>query len=151
MMLQKRLQRVQYAAASFVTGQYVKSIKDILKLGWLLIEQRRDLSLLEQIFKALNSDTWPDNLQLNVRRNKRELRSNSAISLEIPRDSGTFQDSATRLFNSLPDVIIVRAVRSKKCVDCANRDESVKLGTEAHYRLYVRNLRGDTLRKSLDC
>ena len=30
-MLQKRLQRVQFAAASFVIGHYVKSIKDILK------------------------------------------------------------------------------------------------------------------------
>ena len=32
-MLHKRLQRVQFAAASFVLGHYVKSIKDILKLG----------------------------------------------------------------------------------------------------------------------
>ena len=54
-MLQKRLQRVQFAAASFVTGHYVKSIKDFLKLGWLPIEERRDFNLLKQVFKALNS------------------------------------------------------------------------------------------------
>ena len=46
---------------------------------------------------------------------------------------------------------IVRAVRSKKCVDCANWDKSVKLGTETHYRLYVKNFKGDTPRKSRDC
>ena len=105
MMLQNHLQRVQCTAASFVTGQCVKNITDIMKLGWLPIEQRRDLSLLKQNFKALNSDTWPDYLQLYIRRNKRELRSNCTISLEIPRESGIFQDNAARMFNSLPDVI----------------------------------------------
>ena len=39
---------LEYAAASFVTGDYVKNIKGILKLGWLPIEQRRDLNLLKQ-------------------------------------------------------------------------------------------------------
>ena len=47
--------------------------------------------------------------------------------------------------------IIVRAVRSKKYVDCANWDKSMKLGTETHYRLYVKNFKGDTPRKSRDC
>ena len=32
--LLKRLQRIQYSAASFVTGRYVNSIEPILKLGW---------------------------------------------------------------------------------------------------------------------
>ena len=68
MMLQKRLQRVQFAAASFVTGHYVKSTRDILKLGWLPIEERRDLNLLKKVFKALNSETWPYYLKLNVRK-----------------------------------------------------------------------------------
>ena len=49
------------------------------------------------------------------------------------------------------DVRIVRAVRSKKYVDCANWDKSMKLGTETHYRLYVKNFKGDTPRKSCDC
>ena len=47
--------------------------------------------------------------------------------------------------------ILVRAVRSKKYVDCANWDKSVKLGTETHYRLYVKSFKGDTPRKSRDC
>jgi hypothetical protein len=32
--LLKRLQRIQYSAASFVTGRYVNSIESILKLSW---------------------------------------------------------------------------------------------------------------------
>ena len=104
--LQKRLQRVRFAAASFVTGHYVKSTKDILKLGWLPIEERRDFNLLQQVFKALNSETWPDYLKLNVRENKRELRLNGTKSLEVPKkESGKFQDNAARLFNSLPETI----------------------------------------------
>ena len=47
--------------------------------------------------------------------------------------------------------ILVRAVRSKKYVDCANWDKSMKLGTETHYRLYIKNFKGDTPRKSRDC
>ena len=105
-MLQKRLQRVQFAAASFVTGHYVKGMEDILKLGWLPIEERRDFNLLKQVFKALNSETWPDYLQLNVRKNKRDLRSNGSKSLEIPRkESRNCQDNAAKLFNSLPEGI----------------------------------------------
>ena len=33
--LLKRLQRIQFAAASFVIGRYVNSFKSLLKLGWL--------------------------------------------------------------------------------------------------------------------
>ena len=32
--LLERLQRIQYSAASFVTGRYVNSIESILKLSW---------------------------------------------------------------------------------------------------------------------
>ena len=68
MMLQQLLRRVQYAAASFVTGHYVKSTKDILKLGWLPIEQRRDFNSLKQIFKALYSYTWFDYLKFKCKK-----------------------------------------------------------------------------------
>ena len=53
-----------------------------------------------------NSETWPDYLQLNVRENKRELRSNGTKSLEVPKkESGTFQDNVAKLFNPLPETI----------------------------------------------
>ena len=40
----------------------------------------------------------------------------------------------------------IQAVENSAC-----RGESVKLGTEAHYWLYVKNFKGDTPRKSRDC
>ena len=45
--LLRRLQRVQFAAASFVLGHYVKNFRDVLKIGWLPINERRDLNLLK--------------------------------------------------------------------------------------------------------
>ena len=33
--LVRRLQQVQFAAASFVLGHYVKNFRDVLKIGWL--------------------------------------------------------------------------------------------------------------------
>ena len=47
------LQRVQFAAASFVLGHYVKSFRDVLTIGWLPINERRDLNLLKSCFLLL--------------------------------------------------------------------------------------------------
>ena len=59
------LQRIQFAAASFVLGHYVKNFRDVLKIGWLPINERRDLNLLKSCFKALhNTETWPDYLKI---------------------------------------------------------------------------------------
>ena len=120
-MLQKRLQSVQYAVASFVTGHYVKSMKGILKLGWLPIEQRRDCDFLKQIFKPLHSDTWPDYLQLNVRRNKRELRSDSTISLEIPRESGTFKIMRPDIIRNYSNYKTFLSLSNKLLIDSAEQ------------------------------
>ena len=51
------LQRAQFAAASFVLGHYVKNFRDVLKIGWAVINdhERRDLNLLESCFKALHN------------------------------------------------------------------------------------------------
>ena len=63
--LLRRLQRVEFAAASFVLGHYVKNFRDVLKIGWLPINERRDLNLLQSCFKALyNTETWPDYLKI---------------------------------------------------------------------------------------
>ena len=63
-----RLQRLQFAMASFVTCKYVNSISTILDLNWLPILELRDYSLFKTIFKALYSDNWPSylNLLLNL-------------------------------------------------------------------------------------
>ena len=57
--LLRRLRRVQFGAASFVLGHYVKNFRDVLKIGWLPINERRDLNLLKSCFKALhNTETY---------------------------------------------------------------------------------------------
>ena len=43
--LLRRLQRVQFSAASFVLGHYVKNFWDVLKIGWLPKNERRDRNL----------------------------------------------------------------------------------------------------------
>ena len=97
------MQKVQFAAASFVTGNHVRDSKTILKLGWLPIKERRELNLLKTTVKAMNYESWPTYLTLEEKKSNRELRSSSARSLAIPREAGTFQDSAAKLFNSLPE------------------------------------------------
>ena len=104
--LLRRLQRVQFAAASFVLGHYVKNFRDVLKIGWLPINERRDLNLLKSCFKALyNTETWPDYLKIIKQECRKELRSSNSIRLVVPTKNGTFQDNASKLFNNLPETI----------------------------------------------
>ena len=110
--LLKRLQRIQFAAASFVFGRYVNNIDSILKLGCLPMNGRSEWHVLKAAHKAINSHDWPRqprNLQLEQVRHARNLRSSSTINLVIPHASDTFQYSAAALFNSLPS--------SVKCFD----------------------------------
>ena len=53
----KRLQRVQLAAAGFVLGRYANE-KDLLKLKWLPISERRDHRLACLAHRALYSTDW---------------------------------------------------------------------------------------------
>ncbi|EDO47049.1 predicted protein, partial [Nematostella vectensis] len=48
-----RLQKVQLAAAGFVTKRYA-GLEEVLKLGWLPITERRDFSLAKLAFKAVH-------------------------------------------------------------------------------------------------
>ena len=100
--LLKRLQRTQFAAASFVFGRYVDNIDSILKLGWLPMKERREWHVLKAVHKAIYSYDWPRKLQLEQVKHARNLRSSSTINLVIPYASETFQYSAATLFNSLP-------------------------------------------------
>ena len=45
--LLRRLQRVQFVAASFVFGHNVKNCRGVLKIGWLPINERRDFDILK--------------------------------------------------------------------------------------------------------
>ena len=100
--LLKRLQRTQFAAASFVFGRYVDNIDPVVKLGWLPMKERREWHVLKAVHKAIYSYDWPRKLQLEQIKHARNLRSSSTINLVIPYPSETFQYSAATLFNSLP-------------------------------------------------
>ena len=99
--LQKRLQRIQKAAASFVMGRYA-CLDDVLSLNWLPIHEQRQLNLLKLVHKALYSPIWPEYLTLNVHNPFRNLRSTNDTQVEIPLIANTFQDQAASLFNKLP-------------------------------------------------
>ena len=104
--LLRRLQRVQFAAASFVLGHYVKNFRDVLKIGWLLINERRDLKLLKLFFKTLhNAEIWPDYLKMIKQECPKKPRSSISIRLVFPTENGTFQDNSSKLFNNLPETI----------------------------------------------
>ena len=104
--LLRRLQRVQFAASSFVLSHYVKNFQGVLKIGWLPINERRDLNLLKACFKALdNTETWPYYLKIIKQECPKEMRSSNSIRLVIPTENGTFQDNASKLFNNLPETI----------------------------------------------
>ena len=100
--LLKRLQRIQFAAASFVFGRYVNNIDSILKLGWLPMKEHREWHVVKVAHKAICSHDWPRNLQLEQVRHARNKRSSSTINLVILHASDIFQYSAAALFHSLP-------------------------------------------------
>ena len=99
----KRLQKSEFAAASFVYGRYVNDIGDILKLNWLPVEERRNFNLLKLTFKALHAKQWPSYLNLQRVSICRSLRSSGSIRLQAPLGKRTFQDTPATLFNNLPD------------------------------------------------
>ena len=103
--LQKKMQRVQNAAASFVTNRYC-SEKDVLQLGWLPTLEGTQLNVLKNTHRANYTKTsWPEYLTLDVYNPGRTLRSNSAPRLVIPLIKGTFQETSANLFNDFsPEV-----------------------------------------------
>ena len=100
--LLKRLQRLQFAADSFILGRYVNTTADILKLAWLPLKELRDYSLLKCVYKAIYFDNWPVYLKLQIVQPVRNLRSTIAPRLVTPLTTSTFQHSASKIFNSLP-------------------------------------------------
>ena len=80
----KRLQRVPNECAGYVLGRYAKEA-DSLQLDWLPLIERR--SRLEQRIPA------------------RDLRSSCKVTLKVPIESGTFQDSSAAMLNALPSYL----------------------------------------------
>ena len=101
----RRLQRMQNACAEFVLRKYANEC-DQVTLNWLDIAKRRNLSVLKLPFKSLNDTNFPEHLRLSTQAvSAYKLRSSVApllCVLCIPKESGTFQDTAATFFNSLP-------------------------------------------------
>ena len=83
--LQKRLQRVENVAASFVLGRYTKE-KDVVSLGWLPIRERRDWHLVKLAFKYISERNNPEYIDIPLKENNRHLRSNSAPLIATSTD-----------------------------------------------------------------
>ena len=58
--------------------------------------------MLKMADKALHQYTWPAYLPLKIQSSERVLRSSAAMKLQVPLESGTYQDTASQLFNALP-------------------------------------------------
>ena len=99
--LQKRVQRVQNAAAGFVLNRFCTE-SNVLRLGWLPTLENTELNILKLVHRALYSSSWPENLKLTRHSTQRQLRSSNALLLQISLVKGTFQDAAANLFNRLP-------------------------------------------------
>ena len=130
--LQKKLQRLQNAALSFVTKRYSKE-KDILNLGWLPVKERTEYRIFRLMYKSLHSSEWPQYLKLKQYDPRRRLRSSQAPTLEIPLEKGTFQDSCAALYNELPSNI--RNIMMSTDFKLFNRSINDLLKTRAMERL----------------
>ena len=81
--LQKKVQRVQNVATSFVINRYCTE-NDVLKLGWLSTLERTQLHLLRNIHQAIYSKTfWPEYIALEIYIPGRNLWSSVAPWLTI--------------------------------------------------------------------
>ena len=75
---------------------------DVIKLGWIPIKEGRENHILLNTFKALHYNDWPSYLKLDTHNPSGTLRSSKETRLKFSLASGTFQDSASNVFNSLP-------------------------------------------------
>ena len=102
--LQKKVQRVQNAAASFVLNRFC-SEKDVLEVGWLPTLERTQYNIMKLVHEALHKDTWPSSLALIRHNTDWELRSSRAMTLQILLVKETWQKSAANLFNGLTETV----------------------------------------------
>ena len=96
-----KLQRLQKAAARFVFGKYV-STKDILKLSWLPVEERRVFSCMKLAYKAIHFENWPTINQIEIRTTARILWSSIDLKLMSSNNSTDCHLLTVRHESTLP-------------------------------------------------
>ena len=109
-----KLQRLQKAAASFVFGKYV-STKDILKLSWLPVEERRVFNCMKLAYKAIHFENWPTINQMEIKTTAHMLRSSEDLKLMSSMIKGTFHDQTSKQFNRLPSTVRHEATLPSFC------------------------------------
>ena len=79
--------------------------KELLKLKWLPISERRDHRLTCLAHRALYSidSDWPAYLQLKQYLPVQTLRSLDVLQLTVPKEAGTLHYTRAKVFNSLPE------------------------------------------------
>ena len=81
-------------------------LKDIADLNWLLIEERIGFALMKLVFNGLNNKNMPENLQLELSKEKRLLRKNSVILLHQDKNiPPAYLEEVNKVFNDLPNKI----------------------------------------------
>ena len=77
----------------------------MVTLGWLAIKERIDYNIAKLTFQALYKENWPSYLPLRIKQPARVLRSNSSgnLTLDFSQIENTFQHSAARVFNNIPN------------------------------------------------
>ena len=76
---------------------------DVIGLGLLPVNKRTEFHVLRPAHRALYGTHWPSYLTLDRRQTTRNPRSSAISQLIVPLETETFEDSASRLFNSLPN------------------------------------------------
>ena len=96
----KKLERLHLAICSFVCGKYVKS-RDIPRMFWLTVRERRDFHVMKLTHKAIYDPTWPSINNVKIRTYERTLRSNNKTLVQPSSITGTFQQHAYNTYNEL--------------------------------------------------
>ena len=100
----KVLHVLSWETSTSTTAVFLKCYankQDLFKPGWRPAGQRKKQHLPYNVFKALYLEDWHSYLRLNNRNATGALRSSSHVMLQVPLESGTFQDSATIVFSAL--------------------------------------------------
>ena len=97
-----RLQKIMNCACSFVNSRYCRT-DDVVKMGWLPVKQRQELSLLISAHNSVFNENYPSYLQLELKRSTRVLRNATDTTIRFSVNSSNYEDLAARAFNSLPE------------------------------------------------
>jgi len=100
-----RITKLQQSCAGFIYKRY-GTIEDVLKLKWLLFNERIDFAISKIIFKGLFDEKTPSYLKLQIQEQARLLRNNNnnatLVFQDKREDKSAFLEYANKIYNDLP-------------------------------------------------